>query len=113
MRAVRFRRERPALLCGLTRSAAEFGLARCLAFIFSGLFLALPTITAQAQTVSVSPVSLNFGNLAFGSTSAIRKVTLTNTGSAALSITSIAASANFVETNTCHNSVSAGAKCVI
>lgn len=67
----------------------------------------------QAQTVLLSPTTLNFGNVAFGSTSATRKVTLTNTGSVALSITSIVASANFVETNTCRSSLSAGAKCTI
>jgi hypothetical protein len=85
----------------------------CLGFAFSGLLLALLTITAQGQTVSLSPTTLNFGSVVFGSTSAIKKVTLTNTGSVALSITSFVASANFIETNTCGSSVSAGAKCTI
>ncbi len=93
----------------------RFALPRrcCLWLVLSGLLLVLLTITAQGQTVSLSPTTLNFGNVVFGSTSAIKKVTLTNTGSVALSITSIVASANFVETNTCGSSVSAGAKCTI
>ena len=85
----------------------------CLGRWGPGLFLALMTMTAQAQTVSLSPTTLNFGNVVFGSTSAIKKVTLTNTGSVALSITSIVSSANFVETNNCRSSVSARAKCTI
>ncbi len=84
-----------------------------LGFAFSRLLLALLSITAQGQTVSLSPTTLNFGRVAFGSTGAVKKVTLTNTGSVALSITSIVASANFIETNTCGSSVSAGAKCTI
>ena len=84
-----------------------------LGFAFSGLLLALLSITVQGQTVSLSPTTLNFGSVVFGLTGAIKKVTLTNTGGTALSITSIVASANFIETNTCGSSVSAGAKCAI
>jgi hypothetical protein len=52
-----------------------------------------------------------------GSTSASQSVTLTNSGGAALSITSIAVtgtnSGDFTHTNTCGNSVPAGANCSI
>ena len=63
------------------------------------------------------PVSLNFGTLAMGSSSAAETVTLTNMGNLALSITGIAiAGANpgsFKQTNTCGSSVAAGANCTI
>ena len=45
--------------------------------------------------VSLSPTSLSFGKKVVGTTSAAKKVVLTNTGSATLNITSIATSAPF------------------
>ncbi len=68
--------------------------------------------------VSLSPTSLTFGNQSVGTTSAAQTITLTNTGSATLNITSIAVtgtnSADFVQTNTCGTlpaSFSSGAGC--
>ena len=63
--------------------------------------------------VTLSPTSLNFGTQLFGTTSGPQYVTLTNTGGVALDITSIAASANFSQTNNCGSSVAAGASCTI
>jgi len=52
-----------------------------------------------------------------GTTSGARTVTLTNTGSVILSITSLAVTgtnaSNFAQTNTCGSSVAAGANCTI
>src|SRR5437899_2331883 len=48
-------------------------------------------VVAVAQ-ISVSPSSLSFGNQNLQSSSAIQTITLSNTGTAALSITSIAVS---------------------
>jgi hypothetical protein len=56
---------------------------------------------------------LGFGNQAVGTTSATRKVTLANTGTATLTITSITTAAPFAETNTCGSSVKAGKNCAI
>src|SRR5207253_3935910 len=46
-------------------------------------------------------------------TSVAQSVTLTNTGTVALSVTSIVASGDFMQTNTCGTSVAAGANCAI
>lgn len=54
-----------------------------------------------AQSVSLSPTNVSFGSQVVGTTSSSQAVTLSNTGSAALSITSIAASAQFSQTNDC------------
>ena len=56
---------------------------------------------ALAQNVSLSPPSVSFGNQVVGTNSAPLAVTLSNTGSTALSITSIVASAQFGQTNNC------------
>jgi len=48
-----------------------------------------------------------------GTTSAAQSVTLTNTGNASLSITSISATGDFAETNTCGSALTVGASCTI
>ena len=48
-----------------------------------------------------------------GTTSASQPVTLSNTGNAALTISSIATSANFGQTNNCGGSVAASGSCTI
>jgi FG-GAP-like repeat/Abnormal spindle-like microcephaly-assoc'd, ASPM-SPD-2-Hydin/Protein of unknown function (DUF1573) len=62
---------------------------------------------------SFSPTGLNFGNQNYNVKSAVSKVTLTNTGSAALAITSISTTGNFADTTTCPSSLAAGANCTI
>lgn len=54
-----------------------------------------------APIVSLSPSSLTFASQAVNTTSAAQTVTLSNPGNGALSITSIAASGDFPETNNC------------
>jgi hypothetical protein len=61
----------------------------------------------------LSPTSLNFGTQVIGTASAGQTVTLSNTGVATLDITSITASANFVEGTTCGSSLAAGSSCKI
>jgi hypothetical protein len=63
--------------------------------------------------VNLSPVGLNFGNQALQSSSSPQSVTLTNTGSAALTILSIAVSGDFTQTNNCGTSVAVGNSCTI
>src|SRR5207244_2506075 len=69
--------------------------------------------TGAAPGVSLSPSSLTFGNQNLNTTSVAQSVTLTNTGTVALSVTSIVASGDFMQTNTCGTSVAAGANCTI
>jgi len=79
------------------------------------MFFGLASVgSARAQDVSLLPTSLNFSSQIVGGTSAVQGVTLTNTdGAHALAISSIAASGNFTETNTCGSSVAAGESCAI
>jgi len=66
-----------------------------------------------SASVSLSSTSLTFASQLVGSTSAAQTVTLNNTGNAALSVTSIVASGDYAQTNTCGTSVAAGANCTI
>lgn len=76
--------------------------------------------TAEATTevtgtvaVTLSDSSLDFGGQNVTTTSATKMVTLTNSGTQTLTISSIAASGDFAQTNTCGSSVNASATCTI
>jgi hypothetical protein len=63
---------------------------------------------------TLSAGSLGFATQLVGTTSAARSITLTNYGTTALSITSIAVTANFGETDNCQgSSLASGATCTI
>jgi len=70
-----------------------------------------------APAASLSPTSLAFGNEPIDFTSSALAVTLSNTGTAALSITSFALTganaSDFAQTDTCGSSLAAGANCTI
>jgi hypothetical protein len=72
----------------------------------------LAFVTAE-PAVSLSPISLDFGNQILGTTSAPQTITLTNSGTATLNISSIAATGDFGQTNTCGTSLAASANCTI
>jgi hypothetical protein len=82
-------------------------------FYFLGLAFFLLTVGATAQQVTLSTTSMKFGNQAVGTTSAVKKATLTNTGTATLNITSITITGPFAQTNNCGSTVLAGKKCTI
>jgi hypothetical protein len=64
--------------------------------------------------VRVSPNSLSFGNEVINTTSVAKTVTLTNTGTAALNISSITTSGDFgVFSKTCGSTLAGGAKCTV
>ena len=72
------------------------------------------TGTGTVPVAGISPPSLTFNSQNVGTTSASQPVTLSNTtGTGPLTITSIVASANFGQTNTCGGSVAAGSSCTI
>lgn len=72
------------------------------------------TVAGPATTVTVTPASLAFGNLAVNTTSTAKKVTLKNTGTATLDITSIVASAEFaVSTTTCGSTLAIKKSCTV
>ena len=66
-----------------------------------------------APLVAFSATGANFSGQLVGNTSAAQNLTLTSSGNEALAITAIAASGDFVETNTCGTSVAVGANCTI
>jgi hypothetical protein len=72
---------------------------------------------AQQTFVSVSPMKLAFRTVIIGTESATKKVTVTNRGSGTLTINKIYVGGldpgDFSETNTCGNSLAAGANCTI
>ncbi len=75
---------------------------------------AWPTKSGGSPAATLSATTLAFGNETVGVKSAAKTSTLTNTGTATLSISSIATSGNtqsFSETNTCGTSLAAGASC--
>jgi Beta-propeller repeat/Abnormal spindle-like microcephaly-assoc'd, ASPM-SPD-2-Hydin len=63
--------------------------------------------------VTLSPTSLTFATQLVGTTSPVQNVTLTNTGSSSLSITSIATTGDFAQTNNCGATVAVNASCTI
>jgi Abnormal spindle-like microcephaly-assoc'd, ASPM-SPD-2-Hydin len=66
-----------------------------------------------APAASISPTSLTFGTEVVGTTSQSLPITVTNSGTAALNISSVVATANFGQSNNCGTSLAAGAKCII
>jgi photosystem II stability/assembly factor-like uncharacterized protein len=75
----------------------------------------LVPLSGVGTTAKLSPTSLSFGTVTVGTTSAAKTVTLTNVGTAALTISSIAITGtnagNFLQTHTCGASLAAGASC--
>ena len=63
--------------------------------------------------VSLSITDLTFADQGVGTTSTAQTVTLTNTGEDLLTITSIAVSGDFDQTNTCSNPLAVGESCTI
>jgi glycine cleavage system H lipoate-binding protein len=72
---------------------------------------------AGASAVQLAPTSLTFGSQNEGTSSAAVAVTLTNSGTAALQISSIAVTgtnaSSFLQSNNCHASVAASEICTI
>jgi alpha-N-arabinofuranosidase len=75
---------------------------------------ATPTATSTPVAIgTVNPISLSFGKHAKGTTSAAKTVTLKNSGTASLSVSSIAVTPNFSQTNTCSFALLPGHSCSI
>jgi len=75
-------------------------------------------VTPPVPAVSLSPTSLSFGNIVIGATTAAQTVTLTNSGTATLTIASIARTgvnaADFaISANTCGGTLAAGLNCAV
>ncbi len=73
-----------------------------------------PGCGTAAPAVSLSPTSLNFGTKLINTTTAAKTVTLTNSGTATLNLTSIATSGDFAKSaTTCGATVASGASCTV
>jgi len=71
------------------------------------------TITPAAPIVSLTSSNLSFGNTLLGLSSTGQQIVLTNTGSAALNISSISISGDFAQSNNCPNTLAQNANCSI
>jgi hypothetical protein len=69
--------------------------------------------TGLAPVVSLTSNSLTYSTQLLNTTSASQTVTLTNTGNLTLAITSIVATGDFAQTNTCPSTLTVGANCTI
>jgi hypothetical protein len=75
--------------------------------------MVLLTGTAANPTLTVTPSSLNFSSEAINVTSAAQTVTLTNTSSVVVAITSVTASGSFTATSQCGATLSPSSNCLI
>ncbi|MGI8446045.1 MAG: discoidin domain-containing protein, partial [Streptosporangiaceae bacterium] len=66
-----------------------------------------------ASGVTASPSALSFGSVATGTTSAAQTVTVSNPTGSAAPVSSIAASGDFSQTNTCGSSIAANGSCTV
>lgn len=69
--------------------------------------------TGRGPLASLSPVSLDFGGHRPGFASPARTVTLSNTGTGPMAISSVSVDGEFLQTNTCPSSLAAGTSCAI
>jgi len=81
-------------------------------FLLVVFLLLLPVLSAPAD-LSLSRSSVNFGEQAVNSTSALRAITLTNHKNAPISILSIITSGDFAQTHNCGASLPSKGKCTI
>ena len=69
---------------------------------------------ASAQSVTLTPSSLVFGNQAVGTTSSTKSVTVKNTSATkTLTLISVTGSGEFPDTTTCGSSLAPGATCTV
>jgi F5/8 type C domain/Pectate lyase superfamily protein/Abnormal spindle-like microcephaly-assoc'd, ASPM-SPD-2-Hydin len=69
--------------------------------------------TTPSATLSVNPASLSYPSQALNTTSSAQAVTVSNTGTAAATVSGISVSGDFTQTNTCGSSIAAGASCAL
>jgi hypothetical protein len=76
-------------------------------------FEVFPGGATTGSALTASPSSVSFGNQTVGQTSAAQTVTVSNPGSSSVSISQLAVSGPFSQTNTCGATLGAGASCTV
>jgi hypothetical protein len=75
------------------------------------------TLTGSGTYLTLSPATLNFGSVEVATTSANKKITVTNTGPSALPVDSLTIigldNQDYSQTNTCGSSIAAGKTCKV
>ena len=72
------------------------------------------TGTGATSAISLAPTSLAFGNQVLNTSSAVQKITVTNSGAANLTVNSVAASGGYSETDSCAGvTLTPGQNCTI
>ena len=79
----------------------------------SDLEVFAPTGGGTSASLSAAPTSVTFGSTTVGATSAGQSVTVTNTGTAAATVSQVTVSGDFGQTNSCGTSIAAGASCTV
>ena len=82
-------------------------------YLSNNMSVLLQILPSPIATASLAASTLTFTSQPVGSTSSAQTVTLNDTGTAPLAITSITASGDFTATNTCGTTVAAGGGCTI
>jgi len=67
----------------------------------------------SGPALTVSPTALTFSKTVIHTSAAPKTVTLTNTGTVLITITSLTISGDYTQTNTCGSSIAVGASCTI
>jgi hypothetical protein len=67
----------------------------------------------SSPAITLSPTSITFSIQSVGTTSAPQSITVTDSGTATLTFTSIAVSGDYAQTNNCGTSLGAGGSCTI
>ena len=70
-------------------------------------------VATGAPAVTLGATALPFGSVAVGTSAAAKTVSLTNSGTAALTLQSVQASGPFAQSNDCGNTLAASASCTI
>jgi len=71
------------------------------------------TGTGLQGTMSLSTTNLSFGNQVLNTTSGVRSVTVTNTGTGPLNVTSVAASPEYARNSMCASTLNPGDACTV
>ena len=72
-----------------------------------------PVVWPDSSGLSVAPSAVDFGSQGTGTTSAARAVSVTNNGSAAVSLSGVSVTGDFAQTNNCGASLAGGASCTV